>query len=84
METGTFETLSTLLRELADKTQPNFELGPHSSKDTPLHALPILTDPEVAPRHAVFDNEIAPPHKIDGGMHLIMHPIDVRVVLESQ
>jgi hypothetical protein len=40
--------------------------------------------PEVAPHHAVFDNEIAHPHKIDGGMHLIMHPTDVRAVLESQ
>ena len=41
-------------------------------------------DPNVDPHNAVFGNEIAHPHKIDGSMHLIMHPDDVRVVLQNQ
>jgi hypothetical protein len=79
-----FDTLSKLLEDLAAEHPTQLRVGTSflERHTTALFATPHR--PEVAPCHAVFGNEIAHPHKIDGGMHLIMHPDDVREVLESE
>jgi hypothetical protein len=79
-----FEGLSKMLEDLAAEHPTRLLVGTSFLEQ---HTIALFANPdrqEVAPRHAVFGNEIAHPHKIDGGMHLIMHPADVRVVLESQ
>jgi hypothetical protein len=83
-EAGTFETLLTLLRELADENSTQLRVRTSFLERRTIMLFVDPNRPDVAPHHAVFDNEIAHPHKIDGGMHLAMHPTDVRAVQESR
>jgi hypothetical protein len=81
---GIFESLSKLLEGFAAEHPTRLRVG---TSFLERHTLALFANPdrpEVTKRHAVFGNEIAHPHKIDGGMHLIMHPADVGVVLESE
>lgn len=79
-----FCTLSKLLEDMANEQPSRLRVGTSFLEKHTIALFATPDRPEVAERHAVFGNEIAHPHRIDGGMHLIMHPDDVRVVLASQ
>lgn len=78
----TFRTLSGMLEDIAAKYPTRLRVGT-SLFDKKTIALFVNPERgEVVLNHAVF--EIAHPHRIDGSMHLIMHPADIKVVVENK
>jgi Family of unknown function (DUF5519) len=78
----TFRTLSGMLEDIAAEYPTRLRVGTSLFDKK---AIALFVSPErgeVVLNHALF--EIAHPHRIDGSMHLIMHPADIKAVVENK